>query len=95
MSYSSTQPIDRRSVSIVTEPGSETKGQPVKLLRRLLLSLPLMALTGFCLFGFVGTFEAMPRVEQWTWRAVYLGAGAASLGTICWMWLKRRSQGTT
>jgi hypothetical protein len=91
MSYSSTL-IARRSVSIITAGSpSEIKRRPVKLVRRLFLSLPLMTLAGFCLFGFVGTFEAMPRVEQWTWRAVYLCAGAASLGAICWIWLKPRS----
>jgi hypothetical protein len=69
---------------------AEALMQPVKRIRRLLFSLPLMAVTGFCLFGFVATFEAMPRLEQGTWRAVYLCAGAASLGAICWMWLRPR-----
>jgi len=56
-------------------------------MHRLLRSLPLMAVAGWCLFGFVATFEPMPRVEQWVWRTVYLGAGAGSVMVICWMWL--------
>ncbi len=64
-------------------------------MRRLLLSLPLMVVAGFCLFGFVGTFEPMPRVEQWLWRAVYLCSGSASVLTICWIWLGRRASRAT
>jgi hypothetical protein len=60
--------------------------------RRLLLSLPLMTIAGFCLFGFVATFEPMPRGEQWLWRGIYLCAGSGSVLTICWMWLGKRAR---
>jgi hypothetical protein len=62
----------------------------MKLIYRLILSLPLMAVAGFCLFGFVATFEPMPRLEQWSWRAGYLVAGGGSVFAICWIWLSRQ-----
>ena len=60
----------------------------MKFIRRLFLSLPLMAVAGFCIFGFVATFEPLPRIEQWTWRTVYLAVGGGSVLAICWMWLR-------
>lgn len=64
----------------------------MKFILRLVWTLPLMAVAAFCLFGFVATFEPMPRVQQWIWRAVYVVAGSASLFTICWMWLRSRTR---
>lgn len=75
---------------MTVEQGSSGKTLPMKFMRRLVLSLPLMAIAGFCLFGFVATFEPMPRVEQWIWRGVYLGIGSAAMITIGWIWLKPR-----
>jgi hypothetical protein len=66
------------------------KRLPSRFALRLLLSLPLMALAAFCLFGFVDSFEAMPRVEQWIRRALCVGAGSGSLIAICWVWLRSR-----
>jgi len=64
---------------------------PVSFVSRLLLSLPLVIAAGYCLFGFVATFEPMPPVAQWSWRAIYCCAGAGSVLAIAWLWLKPRS----
>jgi hypothetical protein len=75
---------------MTTEHGRPFKPMRMKMIRRLLLSLPLMCLVGVCLFGFVATYDPMPTLERWIWRALYLGAGSASVLTICWMWLRPR-----
>ena len=84
--------IDANSVSM---PASQTAGSklaPVNFVSRLLCSLPLGMVAGFCLFGFIATFEPMPPVDQWLWRSVYCCAGAGSILSIAWLWLKPRSQ---
>jgi hypothetical protein len=58
---------------------------------RALWTLPLMAVAGFCIFGFVDTFEPMPRLRQFSLRGMYGMAGVGALATIVWMWLKPRS----
>lgn len=68
------------------------KLQPVSFVSRLLLSLPLMIMAGYSVFGFVATFEPMPPVAQWLWRAAYLCAGAGAVFAIAWLWLKPRRQ---
>jgi hypothetical protein len=57
---------------------------------RLFLSLPLMAMAGFCLFGFIGTFDPMPRVAQLSWRGIHFLIGLGSVVAICWLWLRPR-----
>ena len=64
------------------------KTSSMKFILRLLLSLPLMALVAFCLFGFFATFEPMSALHQWIWRGVYSIAGLAALAVIGWMWLR-------
>ena len=61
----------------------------MKFILRLLVSLPLMGVVAFCLFGFLATFEPMPVLQQWIWRGLYSIAGLASLLTIGWLWLGR------
>lgn len=65
---------------------------PMNFLSRLLWCLPLMVVAGFCVFGFIATFEPMPRIAQWSWRAAYVCAGAGSVFAIGWLWLKPRRQ---
>jgi len=65
---------------------------PVNFVSRLLLSLPLVIAAGYCLFGFVATFEPLPPVAQWLWRASYFFAGIGSVFTIAWLWLKPSRQ---
>jgi hypothetical protein len=62
----------------------------MKFVLRLVLSVPLMAVVAFCLFGFMATFDPMPRVPQLIWRGIHALAGSASLITIFWMWLRPR-----
>ena len=76
-------------------PASRTaavKVHAVNFVSRLLLSLPLVIAAGYCLFGFVATFEPMPPVAQWLWRAAYFFAGIGSVFTIAWLWLKPSHQ---
>jgi hypothetical protein len=51
-----------------------------------LLAVPLLALAGFCGFGFLATFEPMPPVEQWTWRVVYVVMGLSCLWATARLW---------
>ena len=74
---------------------NQNKPIRMKMLRRLLWSLPLMCLAGFCVFGFVATFEPMPTVERWLWRDFHLGPGTDSVLGICWMWLRPQRPKTT
>jgi hypothetical protein len=67
----------------------------MKFILRLVWTVPLMAVAAFCLFGFVATFEPMPRLQQWVWRAVYAAAGSTSLLTICWIWLRSKKHHVT
>jgi hypothetical protein len=79
------------NISVVSAGVPEETGLqllPAKFFQRLLWSLPLMAVTGFSLFGFFDTFEPMPRIAQLSWRAAYICAGLGSVVTLCWLWLK-------
>jgi hypothetical protein len=60
---------------------------PPNFARRLLWSLPLMAVAGFCLFGFVATFEPMPHIERLVRQALCVGAGGGAIVMICRLWL--------
>jgi hypothetical protein len=71
---------------------SAAKSKRMKFVLRLVLSVPLMAVVAFCLFGFMATFEPMPRVPQLVWRGVHALAGSAAFVTICWMWLRPRGR---
>src|SRR5687768_10588678 len=86
------QRIEMDGVSIAAPQSASIKSLPMNFMRRLLWSLPLMIVAGVCLFGFVATFEPMPRIEQWMWRATYVGAGVGSVCAICWLWLRPQRQ---
>ncbi len=79
----------RSEITIATE--NSAGKTPANITRRLLFTLPLMALAGYCLVGFIGTLEPMPRIEQWLWRAIYITGGGGAVVVIAWMWLGRRS----
>ncbi len=51
-------------------------------LARLISVLMLLGVTGFCVFGFLATFEPLPATTQWTWRAIYSVVGIASLAGV-------------
>jgi hypothetical protein len=84
--------IDANSVSIPAAGNVGAKLAPVNFVSRLLVSLPLVIAAGDCLFGFVSTFEPMPRAAQWLWRAAYIFGGAGSVLAIAWLWLKPRQR---
>jgi hypothetical protein len=46
---------------------------------RIAAAVVFLAVAGFCLFGFIATFEPMPAGTRWIWRTVHLLAGTASL----------------
>ncbi|MBC8876831.1 MAG: hypothetical protein H8E44_45975 [Planctomycetes bacterium] len=49
------------------------------LMLKLFGSVLLLAVAGFCAFGFLATFEPLPPAEQWTWRGIYIVIGLACL----------------
>ena len=52
---------------------------------RMILALFLVPVIFFCVFGFMSTFEPLPRSVQWTWRTVYCGLGLTSLVVAMWL----------
>jgi hypothetical protein len=70
----------------------------MKTLMRLLALGAFIAILGFCVFGFIATFEPMPTIDRVIWRTVYSLAGIAIiLGLFrllrcqCLHWFKRHS----
>ncbi len=54
-------------------------------------AVALLALAGFCAFGFLATFELMPSSTRVAWHAVYGIAGAACLLGAGWLvWPRQR-----
>ncbi len=51
----------------------------MNFLCRCLASAFLLLVFGFCVFGFIATFEPLPPVQQWVWRTVYGLVGLASI----------------
>jgi hypothetical protein len=53
----------------------------MKFMLRFLCACALIVMLGFCLFGFVATFEPMPTRDRVIWRTVYsLVLVASTLG---------------
>jgi hypothetical protein len=50
---------------------------------RMLASLVLWVVVGYCAFGFLATFEPLPPAMQWTWRVIFVvvGLSAFAAGT--------------
>ena len=44
----------------------------------------LLAVLGFCVFGFMATFEPMDATKQFIMRALYGAVGVVCLITIVW-----------
>ena len=49
----------------------------MKTLGRLLAIGALLAILGFCVFGFIATYEPMPTRDRVIWRTVYALVGVA------------------
>lgn len=67
----------------------------MKSLFRLMAIAVFVAMVGFCVFGFVATFEPMPTRDRVIWRTVYSLVGIANtlglyrlLRCQCQHWLK-------
>ena len=65
------------------------------VLVRILLGLVLLSVLGFCLFGFLATFEPMARLTQWIGRAIYGVLGLASLAGLLRLARPGRREGGT
>jgi hypothetical protein len=83
--------LDAASVSEQADSASSVL--PPNFGSRLIFSVPLMIIAAICLFGFIGTFEPMPRIAQLSWRAIHASAGVGSVIAICWLWLRPRARG--
>lgn len=60
------------------------------LLARILLTLFLVAIALFSIYGFACTFEALPAATQWTWRAIYTFIFLANAYVIYRVWRRPR-----
>ena len=49
----------------------------MKTLIRLLVIGSFIAILGFCVFGFIATYEPMPTIHRVVWRTVYSLTGIA------------------
>lgn len=56
---------------------------------RLVITLAGLALAGFCLFGFLATFEPLPPLQRWAWRAAYGLIGLLSVWAVVRVWRPR------
>lgn len=55
------------------------------LVTRVIARVALLAVGGFCVFGFMATFEPLDASTQLTWRVVYGLVGLASLAGAIWV----------
>ena len=44
---------------------------------KLITAVLLLAVAGFCVFGFLATFEPLPLTAQWAFRGLYTVLGLA------------------
>jgi len=51
-----------------------------------ILVVPLLLLSGFCLYGFLETFEPLAPVEQWIWRVIYVVMASSCLWATARLW---------
>lgn len=58
----------------------------MNLFVKISLGVLLMLVLLFCAYGFLCTFEPMPRLWQMAWRIIYLGAGLATLRGFYLVW---------
>ena len=62
---------------------------------RISAALPLLALAGFCVFGFLATFEPMDREGQVTLRIGYALVGVGNLLAPIWLIFKKPAKPTS
>ena len=54
----------------------------MQMLARVLTGLVLLALAGFCLFGFLATYEYRAAADRLPWQFAYGSVGLICLGGI-------------
>ena len=59
---------------------------------RIVLLLPLLAVAGFCAFGFLATFEPLPEAIAWRWRLGYASLLVATGAGVIKLLAKRKSE---
>ena len=64
----------------------------MNVILRIVLSLPLVSLALFSIFGFIATFEPLDPDTQMTWRVIYIILFVASL--VGMILLNRRRKDT-
>ena len=64
----------------------------MSVILRIVLSLPLVSLALFSIFGFMATFEPLDPDTQMTWRMIYVALFVGSLGGL--ILLNRRRKDT-
>jgi hypothetical protein len=62
------------------------------LLARILASVFLLLIVGFCVLGFMATFEPLHPRKQLTWRITYGTVGGASMLAVLWLLRPRRKR---
>jgi hypothetical protein len=55
---------------------------------RFIVSLTLLIVALFCVYGFALTFEPLPPKTQWTWRAIYITLFILTTGGVIKLWRK-------
>jgi O-antigen/teichoic acid export membrane protein len=63
----------------------------MNLLLRLLVALSLLAVAGFCAFGFLATFEYAEPMRRLPWQVGYAGIALACFSTL-FLRFRRRPQ---
>jgi len=61
---------------------------------RIIGALTLVAIAGFCVFGFMATFEYAEAARRLPWQIAYGGLGTACLGGVVLLLRPRRSRGS-
>jgi hypothetical protein len=62
----------------------------MSLLARVFAVALLLALIGFCILGFMATFEPLEPGTQLLWRVLYGTLGGICAAAILWLLLPRR-----
>ena len=63
-----------------------------EIVRWILVVVVLLPVILFCIYGFMATYEPLPRGTQITWRLVYGGLIAACLAGIIWQAMPKRPE---
>lgn len=62
----------------------------MQTLARIVATLALLALAGFCIFGFMASYEYSDSARRLPWQIGYGTLGAAGLFFVIFLWRPRR-----